>query len=216
MENKDIGNLRKSYDKSKLNLADINFQPMEFFKLWFDDALNNNNIEEANAMTLTTLGLDDYPKGRVVLLKSFTEEGFIFYTNYLSHKGVELITNPQAAIVFWWAELERQVRICGNVEQISDQESDKYFYSRPLNSRLGAWASEQSQAIASREVLEERFQELQEKYANEEIPRPPYWGGFLVVPQQFEFWQGRTSRLHDRLGYTLLDDGGWQIERLSP
>lgn len=212
---KTIAELRKDYTLEGLHESGVSHNPFQQFGIWFEQALSAQ-LPEPNAMTVATSTPDGTPSARIVLLKNFDERGFIFYTNYLSHKGVELITNPQAAIVFWWAELERQVRICGNVEQISDQESDKYFYSRPLNSRLGAWASEQSQAIASREVLEERFQELQEKYANEEIPRPPYWGGFLVVPQQFEFWQGRTSRLHDRLGYTLLDDGGWQIERLSP
>ena len=212
---KTIAELRKDYTLEGLHESGVSYNPFQQFGIWFEQTLSAQ-LPEPNAMTVATSTPDGTPSARIVLLKNFDERGFIFYTNYLSHKGVELITNPQAAIVFWWAELERQVRICGNVEQISDQESDKYFYSRPLNSRLGAWASEQSQAIASREVLEERFQELQEKYANEEIPRPPYWGGFLVVPQQFEFWQGRTSRLHDRLGYTLLDDGGWQIERLSP
>ncbi|NRB07202.1 MAG: pyridoxamine 5'-phosphate oxidase [Richelia sp.] len=212
---KTIAELRKDYTLEGLHESGVSHNPFQQFGIWFEQALSAQ-LPEPNAMTVATSTPDGTPSARIVLLKNFDERGFIFYTNYLSHKGVELITNPQAAIVFWWAELERQVRICGNVEQISDQESDKYFYSRPLNSRLGAWASEQSQAIASREVLEERFQELQEKYANEEIPRPPYWGGFLVVPQEFEFWQGRTSRLHDRLGYTLLDDGGWQIERLSP
>ena len=212
---KTIAELRKDYTLEGLHESGVSHSPFQQFGIWFEQTLSAQ-LPEPNAMTVATSTPDGTPSARIVLLKNFDERGFIFYTNYLSHKGVELITNPQAALVFWWAELERQVRICGNVEQVTDEESDEYFYSRPLNSRLGAWASEQSQAIASREVLEEKFQELQDKYVNEEIPRPPHWGGFLVVPQEFEFWQGRTSRLHDRLRYTLLDNGNWQIERLSP
>jgi pyridoxamine 5'-phosphate oxidase len=212
---KTVAELRKDYTLEGLHEDDISPNPFQQFGVWFNQALSTQ-LPEPNAMTVATATPDGQPSARVVLLKNFDERGFVFYTNYQSHKGLELTQNPQAALVFWWAELERQVRICGRVERVSDTESDEYFHSRPLNSRLGAWASEQSQAIASREVLEQRFHKLQSEYENQEIPRPPHWGGFLVIPREIEFWQGRTSRLHDRLRYTLLDNGNWQIQRLSP
>lgn len=212
---KTIAELRKDYTLEGLSENEVNPNPFKQFNVWFNQALSAQ-LPEPNAMTVATATLDGKPSARIVLLKDFDERGFVFYTNYLSHKGLELTNNPQAALVFWWAQLERQVRICGTVEQVSADESDEYFYSRPLNSRLGAWASEQSQAIASRDILEQRLQELQLKYQNQDVPRPPHWGGWRVIPGEIEFWQGRPSRLHDRLRYTLLDSGSWQIERLSP
>ena len=215
MENKDIGHLRKSYDKSKLDLVDINFQPMEFFKLWFDDALNNKNIEEANAMTLTTLGLDDFPKGRVVLLKSFTEAGFIFYTNYKSEKGLSIEYHSKVGLSFFWPPLERQVIIKGEIEKISSLDSDNYFSSRPKGSQISALVSEQSTAIRSREILEKKMDLMETKYITKEIKRPENWGGYLVKPKSVEFWQGRPNRLHDRILCTLVKNS-WEIKRLSP
>ncbi len=213
--NANVADLRKDYQFQGLSETDADRNPFKQFQVWFDQALAAQ-LPEPNAMTVATVTKSGKPRARVVLLKNFDERGFVFYTNYHSHKGQELADNPQAAIAFWWAELERQVRIEGRVLKVSDRESDEYFHSRPFNSRLGAWASEQSQVIESREVLEQRLQDLKTKYENQDIPRPPDWGGFRVIPTAIEFWQGRPSRLHDRLLYSLLDDGSWQIERLSP
>lgn len=213
--NANVADLRKDYQLQGLSETDSDRNPFKQFQVWFDQALAAQ-LPEPNAMTVATVTKSGNPRARVVLLKNFDERGFVFYTNYHSHKGQELADNPQAAIAFWWAELERQVRIEGRVLKVSDRESDEYFHSRPFNSRLGAWASEQSQVIESREVLEQRLQDLKTKYENQDIPRPPHWGGFRVIPTAIEFWQGRPSRLHDRLLYSLLDDGSWQIERLSP
>ncbi len=213
--NANVAALRKDYQFQGLSETDADRNPFKQFQVWFDQALAAQ-LPEPNAMTVATVTKSGKPRARVLLLKNFDERGFVFYTNYHSHKGQELADNPQAAIAFWWAELERQVRIEGRVLKVSDRESDEYFHSRPFNSRLGAWASEQSQVIESREVLEQRLQDLKTKYENQDIPRPPHWGGFRVIPTAIEFWQGRPSRLHDRLLYSLLDDGSWQIERLSP
>lgn len=210
-----VADLRKDYQLQGLKETDVDVSPFKQFQIWFDQALAAQ-LPEPNAMTVATATQSGIPSARIVLLKGFDERGFVFYTNYHSHKGQELTDNPQAALVFWWAELERQVRIEGRVEKVSDQESDEYFHSRPFNSRLGAWASIQSQVIENREVLERRAQELKTKYENSDVPRPPHWGGFRVIPSAIEFWQGRSSRLHDRLLYRLLDNGTWLIERLSP
>jgi pyridoxamine 5'-phosphate oxidase len=212
---KTIADLRKDYTLQGLSVSDVNPNPFIQFKQWFDQALTAQ-LPEPNAMTVATVTPDGKPRARMVLLKGFDERGFVFYTNYNSQKGQELAQNPQASLVFWWAELERQVRICGRTEKASESESDEYFYSRPLNSRLGAWASNQSEVIESREVLEQRMQELQIKYQNQDVKRPPHWGGLRVIPTEIEFWQGRSNRLHDRLLYTRLDDGSWKIVRLSP
>ena len=210
-----VATLRKDYTKAGLREIDLATDPFQQFKIWFDQALTAQ-LPEPNAMTLATATVEGKPSARMVLLKDFSDRGFVFYTNYLSHKGQELATNPQAALVFWWAQLERQVRIEGKVCQVSPQESDEYFHSRPINSQLGAWVSNQSQIVNSREVLEQRQEELIVQYEGQIIPRPPHWGGFRVVPTEIEFWQGRPSRLHDRLLYRLQDNNKWLIERLSP
>jgi pyridoxamine 5'-phosphate oxidase len=188
---------------------------MQQFRLWFDQAIAAN-LPEPNAMTLATATLDGIPNARIVLLKGLDDRGFVFYTNYTSQKGEELAANPQAALVFLWTELERQVRVVGAVEKISAQESDAYFQSRPLGSRLGAWASAQSQVVADRAQLERQLAALSETYADGNVPRPPHWGGYRVLPATIEFWQGRPSRLHDRLLYTHQADSTWRIQRLSP
>ncbi|MGB3757319.1 MAG: pyridoxamine 5'-phosphate oxidase [Rivularia sp. (in: cyanobacteria)] len=212
---KNIAELRQDYTLQGLSETEIDSNPFAQFKEWFDRALSAD-ILEPNAMMVATTTPEGKPSARMVLLKDFDARGFVFYTNYNSDKAQELAENPQAALVFWWAELQRQIRISGRVEKVSDQESDKYFYSRPLNSRLGAWASNQSEVIKSREVLEQNLEELKEKYQDREIPRPSHWGGIRVIPAEIEFWQGRSSRLHDRLVYTRMEDGSWKIERLSP
>ena len=211
---KNVADLRKDYTLQSLSESDINPNPVIQFKKWFDQA-NSAQLPEPNAMTLATARPDGQPSARMVLLKDFDHRGFVFFTNYNSNKGQELAANPQAALVFWWAELERQVRIVGTVEKISPQQSDSYFEMRPPSSRLGAWASNQSEVIVGREILEQQLQEFQSKYENQEIPRPPHWGGYRVIPTAIEFWQGRPSRLHDRFLYTRRGNH-WEIQRLSP
>jgi pyridoxamine 5'-phosphate oxidase len=215
MQQKAIADLRKDYTLQDLNEAEVDPNPFIQFKRWFDQALLSQ-LAEPNAMTLATATTEGKPSARIVLLKDFDEQGFVFYTNYNSQKGQQLTENPQASLVFWWVELERQVRISGRVEKVSSNQSDEYYKSRPKSSRLGAWASNQSEVIPSREVLEQRMHDLEVKYQNQDVPRPPHWGGFRVVPSEIEFWQGRQSRLHDRLLYTYLGDGSWKIQRLSP
>jgi pyridoxamine 5'-phosphate oxidase len=209
-----IADLRKDYTKETLNESDVDPSPFIQFQRWFDQAVNAE-LPEPNAMTVATASKDGIPDARIVLLKAVDDRGFTFFTNYNSAKGKELEANPQAALVFLWTELERQVRIVGSVEKITSEESDGYFFSRPHNSRLGAWASEQSEVIPNRDVLEENLAALKREYENREVPRPPHWGGFRVIPRTVEFWQGRSSRLHDRLRYRF-QNGAWVIDRLSP
>ena len=212
---KSLADLRRNYSLRGLKETDLDPDPFKQFHTWFNDAVNANLLEP-NAMILATATRDGKPSARTVLLKAFDERGFVFYTNYESRKGQELAENPQASVVFLWTELERQVRIEGIVEKCSAEESDAYFQSRPFGSRLGAVVSQQSQVISGRQVLETRLEELMAEYADQNVPRPSYWGGYRLKPASFEFWQGRPNRLHDRLHYYLVDDGNWRIERLSP
>jgi pyridoxamine 5'-phosphate oxidase len=211
----DVGRLRNEYTRSGLKESDTDPNPTDQFRRWFDEALASN-LHEPNAMTLATATPDGHPSARVVLLRGFDERGFVFYTNYEGRKGWELETNPYAALVFYWGELERQVRVEGRVGRVSHEESDAYFAGRPRGSQLGAWASEQSRPIKDRGALEERLRELEAEYEGCEVPRPPFWGGYRVEPETIEFWQGRENRLHDRLLYRRLEDGGWRRERLQP
>lgn len=210
-----VADLRQNYTRAGLSEADAAPNPFQQFSIWFAEAVSAQIIEP-NAMTLATVDAEGNPSARMVLLKGFDDRGFVFYTNYESCKGEQLKSNPSAALVFWWAELERQVRIEGKVERVSDRESDEYFHSRPRNSQLGAWVSRQSEVIDSREVLEKRLAQLEREYADKNLPRPSHWGGFCLIPNTIEFWQGRPSRLHDRLRYRLLEDDSWVRERLSP
>jgi pyridoxamine 5'-phosphate oxidase len=213
-----IANLRTEYKRETLDEAQVDADPFRQFARWFDEAVKAA-MPEPNAMTLATAGSDLRPSARIVLLKEFDSRGFVFYTNYASHKGQALAVNPQAALLFHWVELERQVRIEGVVGKVDAAESDGYFAERPRASRLGAWASPQSEAVAGRASLEAGFAAVEEKYraAADSIPRPPHWGGYRVVPQTLEFWQGRRSRMHDRIRYRRNHDtGGWVIDRLAP
>lgn len=212
---KNIAHIRKEYQLESLQESDLAPSPFKQFSLWWDEAVESEIIE-VNAMTLATASLSGIPSARIVLLKSLTEEGFVFFTNYNSKKGIELQENPNAGLVFFWKELERQVRVMGKVKKISAAESDEYYQSRPIGSRIGAWASPQSKVIASRAVIEQNISAAEERFATGVIERPSHWGGFIVLPSVIEFWQGRPSRLHDRLQYTLQADGSWKIERLAP
>lgn len=214
MENK-IADIRKEYLQQGLSEKDVEPDPFLQFRKWWNDALTAN-IEEVNAMTLATASIDAVPSARIVLLKDFNEKGFVFFTNYNSFKGQQLIENPKACLVFFWKELERQVRITGLVFKLSDKESDDYFNSRPEASRIGAWASPQSEVIESRNWLDEQFHQLEKEMKGKKILRPQHWGGYIVKPVIIEFWQGKPSRLHDRIQYTLLENSTWKIERLAP
>jgi pyridoxamine 5'-phosphate oxidase len=209
-----IADLRLNYTRQQLLETEVDPNPIKQFQVWFDQAMTAD-ILEPNAMTIATTTKAGIPSARIVLLKGVDERGFVFYTNYESRKGQELAANPYACLVFWWGVLERQVRIEGSVEKVAEAETEAYFHSRPLGSQLGAWASNQSRVIPDRAVLEQRLADLTRQYQNQAVPRPPHWGGFRVIPTAIEFWQGRPSRLHDRLLYRLIDSS-WKIERLSP
>jgi pyridoxamine 5'-phosphate oxidase len=211
---KSLADLRKTYSRESLNESAVDPDPIIQFKSWMEEALNAE-LPEPNAMTLATVGADGIPSARILLIKGVDERGFVFYTNYDSHKGHDLEANPNAALVFYWAELERQVRIEGRVEKLPEIESDEYFASRPLDSRIGAWASEQSREMSGRMVLLARAAKYAARFGLNP-PRPPHWGGYVLVPKLIEFWQGRPSRLHDRIAYARQPDGAWRIARLAP
>ncbi|MCB0130212.1 MAG: pyridoxamine 5'-phosphate oxidase [Caldilineaceae bacterium] len=210
-----LSGLRHEYRRSRLRKENADPDPINVFTAWLDDAVQAQ-LHEPNAMTLATATPDGRPSARLVLLKGVDPRGFIFFTNYESRKGRELAANAHAALTFWWGPLERQVRVEGRAQQLDSTESDAYYDSRPLGSRLGAWVSAQSTIIENRDLLEEKLVELQAEYADKEPRRPPFWGGYLVVPDVIEFWQGGLHRLHDRLRYARQDDGTWKIVRLSP
>ncbi len=212
----DLGNYRKSYEKNALLKKDVPENPLELFQKWFYEIDNHFAIDEGNAMTMSTIGLDGYPKNRVVLLKKYTYEGFIFYTNYKSEKGKSIADNPNVCISFFWHSAERQIIIKGTAEKIAENLSDGYFESRPIGSQLGALASNQSEVIENRKMLDDKLKSLEKKFQGKEIPRPKNWGGYIVKPIEMEFWQGRPNRMHDRIRYQLQEDYNWKIERLQP
>lgn len=214
--NLDLAALRKNYARETLSEQDVRHDPFAQFDAWFREALNSQ-LPEPNAMTLATVSALGQPSARIVLLKGFDHQGFVFYTNYESRKGDDLAANPRAALLFAWLELERQIRIEGTVEKVAESESLAYFQSRPVGSQIGAWASPQSRPVSGREVLEDTVARLQQEYSGAKaLPLPSFWGGYRVRPERIEFWQGRENRLHDRILYALEDNGRWRIERLAP
>jgi len=215
MEN-DLSNYRRNYQKIELSMKDISENPMELFQKWFYEVEEFGGDVEANAMTISTIGTDGFPKSRAVLLKKYTWEGFIFYTNYNSEKGKAIANNPHVCLSFLWHNIERQIIIKGVAEKISENLSDGYFESRPDGSKLGAWASDQSEVVPSRKYLDDRLASFEKQFENKEITRPEHWGGYIVKPISIEFWQGRPNRMHDRIKYTLQEDYDWKIERLAP
>ena len=215
MEN-DLSNYRKVYQKSELSKNEISDNPLELFQKWFYELEEFGGDIEANAMTISTIGKDGFPKNRVVLLKKYTWEGFIFYTNYNSEKGKSIEENPNVCLSFFWHTLERQIIIKGTAEKISENLSDGYFETRPDGSKLGAWASDQSEIVDSRKYLDDRLNDFEDKFKGKEITRPKHWGGYIVKPQSIEFWQGRPNRMHDRIRFTLQENYDWKIDRLAP
>jgi len=213
--NSSIADLRRDYSSQSLLESDVAANPIEQFDKWWKEAISSE-VFEANAMTLATASTDGMPSARIVLLKGFDQKGFVFYTNYKSYKGLQLEENPKACLVFFWKELERQIRVTGLVKKLTAIENDTYFLSRPPGSQVGAWTSPQSQVIKSRSWLDDQFKKFSEQFKSEKLRRPEFWGGYLVQPVIVEFWQGRPSRLHDRIQYTLEESGGWKIERLAP
>ncbi|MDO5980698.1 pyridoxamine 5'-phosphate oxidase [Flavivirga spongiicola] len=213
---KDLSNYRKSYEKHELLLKDVPENPMELFQKWFYEVDKFFIEDETNAMTVSTIGLDGFPKNRVVLLKRFTYEGFIFYTNYNSEKGKAINKNPNVCLSFFWHGAERQIIIKGKAEKIAENLSDGYFESRPRGSQLSAIASNQSEVIENRDAIEKKLLKLEKEFEGKEITRPTSWGGYIVKPSEIEFWQGRPNRLHDRIRFTLQADYNWRIDRLSP
>lgn len=209
-----IRDIRQEYTLCGMDDSYLGANPIDLFDRWFREAVNAG-INEPSAMALSTLGTDGYPQSRIVLLKGYGEEGFSFFTNYESQKGNALAQHPKASLLFFWPELQRQIRITGNVEKTSVEESEEYFRSRPRGSRLGAWTSEQSQEIPSRKTLEERYEAFDLKFPEDDIPKPPHWGGYRLIPLTFEFWQGRESRLHDRISFRK-ENGKWRTARLAP
>jgi len=209
-----INTLRHDFAKQTLDKKDVNTNPVLQFEKWFKEAVEAK-VNEPNAMTVATATADGKPSARILLLRNFDENGFVFYTNYTSRKGGEILKNPYASLLFFWPELERQVRVEGKLTKQSAEESDKYFQTRPRASKLGAWTSEQSRVIANRQALDDEYEKISQKYPGENVPRPIYWGGYILEPTSIEFWQGRPSRLHDRLLYTK-EKGSWKIERLAP
>lgn len=209
-----LSEIRKEYTIKSLDFNDVSFDPFHQFRVWLDEAIDSE-VPEVNAMCLSTLGLNGFPNARIVLLKEM-DHGFVFFTNYESEKGQEINANPKASLTFFWPELERQVRIMGQIEKVSESESDTYFHSRPIGSQIGAWTSPQSQTIADREELNAKLELMEKRFSTEKISRPPYWGGYRLLPLRVEFWQGRPSRLHDRICYQKSEAGKWEITRLAP
>ena len=211
----EIAHIRKEYCQQTLSEQNIEKSPVKQFEKWWNQAVSSE-IDEVNAMTLATSDSKNTPSARIVLLKAFNDKGFVFFTNYISKKGQAIKENPKACLLFFWKEFERQIRIEGNIEKVSEDDSDEYFDSRPYESKLGAWSSPQSEIVADRKVIEDNVSRYRNQFSDGSVPRPPFWGGYILKPELFEFWQGRPSRLHDRIQYTMIGKNNWRIDRLAP